>query len=148
MPLCIKKPWAEAPPSRVRMPSAVPGAEALPSAFTPAAKGGGIKNSDRKRAHVQMRETDLQSDAEGRLKPGQRFTESCYSSWSSTVPWLTLSLRHESKLAPRVKLNPPSGHFTYFETGLPTASCSALLCPILLGSLFMTASLRSPENSP
>jgi len=51
-------------------------------------------------------------------------------------------------LAARVRLNPLSGHFTCFETGLPTASCSALLCPTLFGSLFVTASLRSPENSP
>lgn len=74
------------------MLSAAPGTEAVLSASTPAAKAGRVKNSQRKRAHVQTRERKLQRDAEGRFKPGQRCTESCYRSWSTTDPWLALFL--------------------------------------------------------
>lgn len=61
------------------MLNVVPGTEAALSASTSAAKGARIKKSERKRAHMQMRERELQRDTGGRFKPGQRCTESCYS---------------------------------------------------------------------
>lgn len=71
---------------------ALPGTEEALSASILAAIEERINNSERKRAFVQTMERKLQMEPKGRFKPGQRCTECCYRSWSTTALWLALFL--------------------------------------------------------